>query len=59
MKNEEVSNKVLSTAIKLLECAEKAAEQAAANCSTSDLSNVQEVVSSALKLIEYHDNYCR
>lgn len=57
MDNKAIREKLESTAIKLLDCAEKAAERSAAKCSSSEMQNIKDVVDSALNLLSYQKSH--
>jgi hypothetical protein len=47
----EIKDKMRTTALKLLDCAEKAAERSAAKGTSEGLENIKDVVDSALQLL--------
>lgn len=55
--NKEIAIKAKETALKLLDCAGRAAENSAARGNTEEIRNVEAVVESALKLLDYCNNY--
>jgi len=53
MDNNTLKEKMESTAMKLLDCAEKAAERSAARGTSEGMQNIKDVVDSALSLLDY------